>query len=301
MKKLQSASPVIITGAAGYVGSHVVRVIADLGFEPVAVVRPGRGAGVDARARIVEADVLETGFDVSNIIGGGAAAFIHLAWQDGFVHNAPSHLLNLSAHFALLTAVADAGVPRISALGTMHEVGYWEGAITADTPTSPRSLYGIAKDALRRSTLIALNDRVEFAWLRCYYIYGDDRRNKSIFTRLLEAVDRGESTMPFTSGVNMYDFIRVEELATQIAIAALTPGVTGVLNCSTGAPVSLGEQVESFIADNALPIELDYGVFPDRPYDSPGVWGDATRIHEMVADSPLTARTRSSSTSAELR
>ncbi|KAA9111240.1 NAD-dependent epimerase/dehydratase family protein [Microbacterium rhizomatis] len=284
MREPSTRPSVVITGAAGYVGRHVVRAVADLGFDAVAVVRPGRGGDIDERARIVEADILAPGFDVGDIVGEETAGFIHLAWQDGFVHNAPSHMTHLSAHFALLSAVADAGVPRISALGTMHEVGYWEGAITDDTPTNPRSLYGVAKDALRRAAHIALADRVEFAWLRCYYIYGDDRRNNSIFARLLEAVDAGKPTMPFTSGKNLYDFIHVDELARQIAVASVTKGVTGVINCSTGHPVSLAERVEGFIAENELPIALEYGAFPDRPYDSPGVWGDAVRITQIMAD-----------------
>lgn len=282
MRELTERRSVVVTGAAGYVGRHVVRAVADLGFMPVAVVRPGRGGDLDERARIVEADVLAPGFDLATAVNDDTASFIHLAWQDGFVHNAPSHLTHLSAHFSLLNAVADAGVPRIAALGTMHEVGYWSGAITAETPTNPRSLYGIAKDALRRSTQISLAGRAELAWLRCYYIYGDDRRNNSIFARLLEAVDEGKSTMPFTTGANKYDFIHVAQLADQIAVAAVAPGVTGVINCCTGTPVSLADRVEAFIADNELPIALEYGAFPDRPYDSPAVWGDATRIRQIM-------------------
>lgn len=274
---------VVITGAAGYIGRHVIHAVADLGFRPIAVVRPGRGVDLDPRADIVEADILDSGFDVASIIPAGTVSFIHLAWRDGFVHNAPSHMADLSAHFALLSAVADAAVPRISVLGTMHEVGYWEGAITDATPTNPSSLYGVAKDALRRSTQIALADRVQLAWLRCYYIYGDDRRNNSIFTRLLEAVDAGKPTMPFTTGRNLYDFIHVAELARQIVVASVTQGVSGVINCSSGEPVSLADRVEGFIVENELPIALDYGAFPDRPYDSPGVWGDATRIREILA------------------
>ena len=99
----------------------------------------------------------------------------------------------------------------------------------------------------------------------------------------LEAVDAGRTTMPFTTGVNQYDFIRVEELGRQIAIAAITPGFTGVINCSTGKPVSLADKVEGFIAENHLPITLEYGVFPDRPYDSPAVWGVADEILALVA------------------
>ena len=59
--------------------------------------------------------------------------------------------------------------------------------------------------------------------------------------------------------------------------------VTGVINCCTGAPESLADRVEGFIRENGLSIALDYGAFPDRPYDSPGVWGDATEIRAVLA------------------
>ena len=278
-----TAEHVLVTGAGGYVGRHVVTALLDAGHRVQAVVRSAARAELDPRAEVVEADILQPGFDVTTLADTRPDVFIHLAWTDGFVHNAPSHMLNLSAHYALLDGAADWGVPRIAALGTMHEIGYWEGAIDADTPTSPITLYGIAKDALRRAALTTIAKRAEVVWLRCYYIFGDDRRNHSIFTRLLEAVDEGKTAFPFTTGKNKYDFIDVRELGRQIAVASLERGLVGTVNCSTGVPVSLADQAEAFIRDQGLPIALDYGAFPDRPYDSPGVWGDATVISGLMS------------------
>lgn len=48
--------------------------------------------------------------------------------------------------------------------------------------------------------------------------------------------------------------------------------VDGTINVCTGKPMPLGEKVEQFIKDNHFNIKPQYGVFPDRPYDSPGVW-----------------------------
>ncbi|KQQ68799.1 NAD-dependent epimerase/dehydratase family protein [Microbacterium sp. Leaf320] len=277
----ESPSRVVVTGAGGYLGPHVVAALADRGHEVVAVVRPGSQSETDPRAIRLEADILAPDFDVD--AWGDARSLVHLAWKDGFVHNSPAHMSQLSAHYRLLTEAAAAGVTRIVALGTMHEVGYWEGAITAETPTNPKSLYGIAKDALRRALPLALPDTVSLAWARAYYIYGDDRRSNSIFRKLLEAVDAGKTVFPFTSGKNLFDFIRVEELGRQLAALTDAEDVTGTLNCSTGVPLPLADQVESFIAENALPIALEYGAFPDRPYDSPGVWGDSAVIREVMA------------------
>jgi dTDP-6-deoxy-L-talose 4-dehydrogenase (NAD+) len=272
---------VVVTGAAGYIGRHTVTALLDRGARVTAIVRPRSRRQVDARAVVVEADVLAPEFDFLSLTGS-VDSLIHLAWQDGFRHNAPSHIEMLSSHFRFLHAAALAGTRRIAALGTMHEIGYWEGAIDADTPTNPTSLYGIAKDALRRSLFQAVGDDVTLQWLRSYYIYGDDRNNQSIFTRLLEAADDGKSSFPFTSGKNLFDFIEIDELARQIATVALQDEVRGVINLCSGTPVSLGDKVEEFIASRHLGLSLDYGAFPDREYDSPGVWGDASAIRALM-------------------
>lgn len=274
------SDPVLVTGAGGYLGPHVVTALLDRGYEVTAVLRPGSSAPLDPRAQLLYADVLSENFLI-NI--PASAGVVHLAWQDGFAHNSPAHMGNVSAHFRLLTALASSGSPRIVALGTMHEVGYWEGKIDATTPTLPISQYGIAKDALRKSLSQAISQTMSFAWARCYYIYGDDRRNNSIFARVLEAADQGRRTFPFTTGVNKYDFIEVSELGAQIAALFGASDATGVVNCCTGEPVSLATMVEDFIATQGLDIALEYGAYPDRPYDSPAVWGDATRITEIVS------------------
>lgn len=68
-----------------------------------------------------------------------------------------------------------------------------------------------------------------------------------------------------------------------IAATVMQDEVLGVINCCSGKPVSLSDQIESFIRDNELNIELRYGAFPDCPYDSPGVWGDATKINHIMS------------------
>jgi nucleoside-diphosphate-sugar epimerase len=267
---------VLVTGSGGYIGRHVVSSLLDLGHDVTATVRPGSTSVIDPRATVVSADVLDPAFDVTTLATAPFDSVIHLAWQDGFSHNAPSHMAQLSHHFTFLDRLVTWGVARVSVLGTMHEVGYWEGAIDAETPTNPLTLYGIAKDALRRAAFVHLGERAQVQWLRCFYIYGDDRNNNSIFTRILNLVDEGKSTLPFTSGTNQYDFIEVGELARQIATISALTGVSGIINCSSGVPTRLRDQVESFIAENQLPISLEYGAFPDRPYDSPIVWGRPT-------------------------
>ena len=74
----------------------------------------------------------------------------------------------------------------------------------------------------------------------------------------------------------------MKDLAYQIASVACQTEVTGTINCCTGKPVALADQVESFIKEHNFKIKLDYGAFPDRPYDSPEVWGDPTKINKIL-------------------
>lgn len=278
----QHQQHVVVTGAAGYIGRHVVTALLDAGARVTAVVRQHRAYRVDDRAEIVELDLLAPSTDLHPLTAETPDAVVHLAWEAGFAHDAPAHMLRLSDHFRVLEHFAHAGVPRIAALGTMHEVGRHEGAITAETPTDPMSLYGIAKDALRRAALHSFGAEHVVQWLRAYYIYGDDRNNQSIFTKLLQAAEQGKETFPFTSGTNRFDFIHVRDLGVQIATVVLQDEVQGVINVCSGEPVSLREQVERFIADHDLDIRLEIGAFPDRPYDSKETYGDATVIQELM-------------------
>lgn len=270
----------LVTGANGYMGSHVVKTLLDRGHQVYAV--DIDYSNVDSRAERLK----------TNLFSGSETIYdemmqpdvcIHLAWRNGFIHNADSHILELPDHYLFLKNMMQGGLKHLVVMGTMHEIGYWEGAIDENTPANPQSLYGIAKNALRQLTIeLAEQNSICLQWLRGYYILGDDLKNNSIFSKLLKAAMEGKKTFPFTSGKNLYDFIGVEELAGQIVSVSEQTEVQGIINCCTGKPVSLANRVEQFIRDNNLDITLEYGAYPDREYDSPGVWGNPDKIEKIL-------------------
>ena len=147
---------------------------------------------------------------------------------------------------------------------------------------------GIAKNALRQSLMLSLDGSpCKLHWLRAYYITGDEAHGSSIFAKLAQAELDGKKTFPFTSGKNLYDFIDVDELANMIVAASVQEEINGIINVCTGEPRSLADRVEQFLRDKNYKIKLDYGAFPDRPYDSPGTWGDATKIKQILAKDQL--------------
>lgn len=272
---------IVVTGACGYIGNHVVDALLNRGARVVALdLNEGaKKPGITC----VTGNILDADFDASVLEEFKPDACLHLAWRNGFNHNAETHMLDLSGHYRFLCKMVELGIKQIAVMGSMHEVGYWEGAISEETPCNPMSLYGIAKDALRRAFFARVkNEDVIAQWLRGYYIYGDDIASQSIFGKILRADAEGQEVFPFTSGKNKYDFIKVSELGDQIASCLLQDSVQGIINCCSGSPLSLGEAVEEFIAENGLNIKLEYGKFPDRPYDSPGVWGDASKINQIM-------------------
>jgi len=272
---------ILVTGADGYIGAHAVRALLDRGAQVIAADRTMRF--VDARAERVGCDIFADP-ETRLFEHGVPDVCMHFAWQDGFSHNAPSHMGNLSAHYRFLTGLTDRGVRQIAVMGSMHEVGFHEGVVTEDTPCRPLSQYGVAKNALRQSLELFCRDRkIVFQWLRGFYILGDDARNHSVFAKIFEAAAAGKTEFPFTSGKNRYDFLMVEELAAQIAACLMQTRITGIIHCCSGQAQPLGEAAERFIREHGLNIRLRYGAFPDRPYDSAAIWGDDTKIRQILS------------------
>lgn len=271
---------VLVTGANGYIGRHVVEKLLELGAE--VYVSDFNYDGLDERAIRTTTPIFGQEENLFEKLGKPDVC-IHMAWRNGFVHNADSHIVDLPQHYEFIKNMLDGGLKQIVVMGSMHEVGYWEGAIEETTPCNPKSLYGIAKNALRQAVFsMPVEEDVCLQWVRAYYILGDDLKNNSIFSRIIKMEQEGAETFPFTSGKNKFDFISVDMLAEQIAKTALQREIDGVINCCTGNPVSLADKVEEFIAENHFKIRPEYGAFPDRPYDSPGVWGDPIKINEII-------------------
>lgn len=271
---------VLITGANGYIGRHVVTATLNKGLTVLAA--DFEFDEVDDRVIQVTHSIFS---DDDNLFEklGSPDVVIHLAWRNGFIHNSATHIEDLANHYHFLQRMVDSGVKQIAVMGTMHEIGYHEGAIDEWTPTTPQSLYGIAKNALRDILFnITQNTDTVVQWLRAYYIVGDDARGSSIFAKLVQAENEGKETFPFTTGKNKFDFINIDVLAKQIVTTISQDEFSGIINVATGVPETLASRVERFITDNHFKIKLTYGAFPDRPYDSPGTWADVTIINKIM-------------------
>lgn len=270
---------ILVTGANGYIGTGVVKQLLDDGVDVIAT--DFSTSRVDKRANCINSNIFEIEkpyeyFEKPDVL-------LHLAWRDGFNHSSLNHINDFSGHYSFLSRMMESGLNQLCALGTMHEIGFYEGCINENTPTNPQSLYGIAKNALREAVeLKAKECNVIFQWLRGYYIVGNAKNGCSIFSKIMQAEMNSEKKFPFTTGQNQYDFIDYDVFCNQIAKTAEQNEVVGIINCCSGSPMKLADRVQQFIDDNNFKIELDYGAYPDRPYDSKAVWGDDSKIKKII-------------------
>jgi nucleoside-diphosphate-sugar epimerase len=270
---------ILVTGANGYLGQGIIKQFIDNGHIVVAV--DHKTNNIDLRAQIYACDL----FEINNPYEyfGKPDAVLHLAWRNGFMHYSDTHINDLPKHFHFLKSLVNAGIKKIVVMGSMHEVGFFEGSIKENTPCHPITPYGISKNTLRELVeMLAIQQSIIYQWLRGYYIVSNSKFGSSIFSKITKTVNKGEKKFPFTMGQNQYDFLDYEMFCYQVMAAVSQEKINGIINICSGKPEKLADRVERFIKDNNYNIELQYGVFPERPYDSKAIWGDDSKIQKIL-------------------
>lgn len=274
---------VLVTGANGYLGRGIVAQLLRLEHQVIAT-DFNKEESIDAvpcltfkEANLFDINDPYTFFEQPDVV-------LHLAWRDGFVHNSMAHVNDFSKHVAFLQKMFDSDAKRIAVMGSMHEVGFFEGSIDESTPCHPETLYGIAKNAVKDVTIMmSKKTGKSYQWLRGYYIVGNTAKGSSIFSKIVQANEQGKTEFPFTSGQNQYDFLDYVDFCQRVALAVTQDEICGIINVSSGHPEKLADRVERFIKANGFNIKLKYGSFPDRPYDSKAIWGNSNKIEKIIS------------------
>ena len=272
---------ILVTGANGYLGQGVVKKLLSRGHEVIAVDIATSNVDRGAKKFSVNLFEIENPYDYF----GQPDVLFHMAWRDGFVHYSDAHLNDLPKHINFIKKFVKTDIKTIAVMGSMHEIGFYEGSIDEKTPCNPESFYGIAKNALRQTIeiLCKQNNKI-FQWLRGYYIVGNTKFGSSIFSKITAAETEGKEKFPFTLGLNQFDFIDYEDFCEQVAACITQDRINGIINICSGRPEKLADRVERFIVENNYNIKLEYGAFPDRPYDSKAVWGNNLKIQEILEE-----------------
>ena len=180
---------VLVTGANGYMGTGIVKQLLDDGIEVIAT--DFKLDKVDNRAVKIEEDIFQDDNPFDNL--GKPDVLLHLAWRDGFKHNSINHINDFPHHYAFIKKFIDSKIKKICCMGSMHEIGFYEGSINENTPTNPQSLYGISKNALRQAIEVDTKENdILFQWIRGFYIVGNAESGCSIFSKLAQAASEGK-------------------------------------------------------------------------------------------------------------
>lgn len=252
---------VLLTGANGFLGRHVLKRLLDAGIDTVAV---GRSLPLNCQpTNFICADLLNLN-DFKNVVAQAEAThLLHLAWyaEHGLYWASPLNLRWVDASVRLVEAFCQSESSRhVIMAGTCAEYDWSYGYCSEDlTPLKPKTLYGISKDVTRSLTLaICEQFEVTHTWGRIFLPYGEGEDDRRLIPSL-KAVFQGFKE-PFGVNVSVYrDFLSVEDSATAF-IKLLEVGAAGSFNICSGSPVMLGDVVKHFAkvydADPAIVFEL---------------------------------------------
>jgi UDP-glucuronate decarboxylase len=227
---------ILVTGAAGFIGAHVVREAITAGHEVLAVVRPGSSAsrldGLAGGLSLIRLDLADRSGTGSHLRSEKPDAIIHLAWyaEPGKYRDAvPENVASLEATVGLLLGAAAAGCDRVVLGGSCLE-----GATGADRP-----IYAAAKRAAHE-----LGDGFTTAGLtvacgHVFYLYGPLEDERRVLPSIIRSVIAGEP-IGTTTGTQTRDYLHVADVASGF-VALATSTVSGGVDICSGAPVTLAE------------------------------------------------------------
>jgi dTDP-6-deoxy-L-talose 4-dehydrogenase (NAD+) len=270
---------VLVTGATGFVGRHVVRALTSAGASVVAVVRSTVDAAHDTRLPSGTTIVTTTDLFTESAAWwqqqcAGVDVIVHAAWyaEPGRYLQAPQNIDCLIGSLNLARGAGLAGVRRFVGIGTCFEYDLAPGLLSLDTPLKPLTPYAAAKASLftMLSQWLPLQS-VEFAWCRLFYLHGEGEDERRLVPYLRKQLARGESA-ELSHGTQIRDFLDVVDAARKIATVALGT-LQGPLNICSGVPVTVRELALSIAAEYGRPDLLNFGSRPDNLVDPPRVVG----------------------------
>lgn len=277
---MNNVKTVLVTGATGFVGQHVVRRLLTADVQVIMTAR--------TEPNIKPSNVQFIPFDIaSNWSGtdlyayfGRPDAVIHLAWQGLPDYKSLAHVDTYwLQHYHFLTNLLTNGLANLTVTGTCLEYGLQSGSLAEDLPTQPTTAYGLGKDILRKALdLFLVGKRVSFKWLRLFYMYGAGQNPKSLLAQLEASVLRGDSVFNMSKGEQLRDYLPVTDVAHYIVKAALQQQVAGIINCCSGQPVSVRTFVERFMQEHNYHLTLNLGHYPYPDYEPMAFWGDNQKL-----------------------
>jgi len=283
---------VLVTGGGGFIGSHVVRALAEKEHAVFAVRRNMNVTESQEQqsgdVHFVELDVRDDAAVRSVVRQIRPEVTIHLAWckVTGKFWTDPANIDWVNTTLSFARALAEEGSRKMVIAGSCAEYDWDYGFLSEEcTPLKPRTLYGACKNSLREMLeSYSLETSMQLAWLRLFYLYGpkEDRTRfiPSVILQLLQG-----QTAKCTSGEQMRDFLLVEDMAGAISAVA-TSNFTGAINIGSGQPVKIRTIVETIARILECPDRLLIGGLADNPAEPPLLVADVRKLTRDIGWRP---------------
>jgi len=270
---------VLLTGATGFVGSQILKVLLESNVLVRCIIREGSESKLPIQSHSLESLIFTKDLFNENEEWWGKClqnvdTVIHAAWyaEHGKYLKSPKNIDCLQCTLRLAKGATLSGVRRMVGIGTCAEYQTSSQNLTTETPLNPLSPYAAAKAAAFLCLSQWLPPQgVEFAWCRLFYLHGEGEDPRRLIPFLRERLASGKP-VELTSGNQIRDFLDVKTAAYKIVQAALG-SAAGALNISSGIPVSVRKIAESIADEYGRRDLLRFGARPDNPFDPPYVVG----------------------------
>ncbi len=213
---------IVLTGATGFVGAHVVPALQARGYEVHALGRrPPSGAVAFHQVDLLDANAVR-----GAMFAIGASHLLHLAWyaEPGLYWHSPANLDWVAATLALVRVFREAGGARAVVAGTCAEYAWGPERLGEDGCCAPATLYGAAKDGTRRIlAAYASESGLSFAWGRLFFLYGPGEKPGRLVSDAFRALSSGER-FATSQGHQRRDFSHVADVAEAFAALVDTDG-----------------------------------------------------------------------------
>jgi dTDP-6-deoxy-L-talose 4-dehydrogenase (NAD+) len=265
---------IIITGATGFIGQHLIPIFIDHGYEVIAIARDlvkAQKFSWFGDVQFISHDLQKETPDFCLKEGSG---LIHLAWQGLPNYKSLFHFEeNLPQSYNFIKSILSQGVKTVLVTGTCFEYGFQSGAISSSAETCPRNPYALAKDSLRKHLeFLAKEQPFTLQWARLFYMYGKGQNPRSVLSQLDSSIENGDSTFKMSGGEQLRDYLPVEEVAQQL-FDLYSERAAGTYNICSGKPISVRRLVEERIAQQQSKIEPILGHYPYPDYEPMAFWG----------------------------
>lgn len=277
---------ILVTGATGFVGRHVINELLTYDHEIIVAVRNINSEkywGNKITQVEIDLDNLQPG---KNYFVGMQSPdlLIHLAWQGLPNYKQSFHVeKNLPSHSAFLKNMVINGLQNLVVTGTCFEYGMKEGCLAENMITDPQNPYAVAKDRLRKF-LEELQKQNPFIlkWVRLFYMYGEGQNPNSLLSQLEKALQNGDTFFNMSGGEQLRDYLPIEKVAEYIVKIALQNKTDGIINCCSGSPIKVKTLVENYLEESNKKIDLNLGYYPYNDYEPMAFWGDDAKLKTII-------------------